>query len=120
LKHCDFTLEYNDSYETVAVYATVDFSKIGKDTSVEPAMQATTRKVWIGTFPLQEEGSEERTKIFGIWNGDRTWLESVQFEYVPANESSCQHSFTAEVVKPGTCTHDTVLKYTCTCCDEQY
>ncbi len=116
----DFTLDYNDSYETVAVYATVDFSKIGKDTSVEPAMQATTRKVWIGTFPLQEEGSEKRTKIFGIWNGDRTWLESVQFEYIPETEVTCTHSFAEEITREGTCTHDTVKKYTCTLCGEQY
>jgi len=111
----DFTCEYNDAYDTVAVYATVDFSKIGEDTSVEPALKATTRKVWLGTFPL-----EGRDKIFGLWNGEEMWLESVQFEYIPETEVTCKHSFAEEITREGTCTHDTVLRYTCTLCGDQY
>ncbi len=111
----DLTCEYNDDYGSVSVYATFDFSNIGKDESQTPALQASTRKVWIGTFPIQ--GSN---KIFGFWNGDKTWLESVQFEYVPQTPSTCAHEYVDVITRETTCTRDGVVRHTCTKCGYDY
>ena len=111
----DLTCEYNDDYGSVSVYATFDFSNIGKDESQTPALQASTRKVWIGTFPIQGNN-----KIFGLWNGDKTWLESVQFEYVPETPATCDHVYTDEITRETTCTKDGVVRHTCTKCGYDY
>ncbi len=124
----DFTMEYNDDYDTVTIYANIDFSNGGEDkggyvlsdeeTVVEynPPLKATTRKVWVGSFPLNEN-----EKIFGIWSGDQTWVESLQFEYIPQNEQVCDHSvFTNKISRQGTCTTDSMIKYTCIECGYNY
>jgi len=111
----DLTCEYNDDYGTVSVYATFDFSNIGEDTSQSPALKATTRDVWIGTFDVQGDN-----KVFGIWNGDKTWLESVQFEYVPQTPSACEHVYSTEVTREATCTKDAVIRHTCNSCGYEY
>ena len=111
----DLTCEYNDDYGTVSVYATVDFSNIGEDTAYNPPLKASTRKVWIGTFDVQGDN-----KIFGIWNGDKTWLNSVQFEYIPETPSACTHAYTDEITREATCTRDGVVRHTCSNCGHEY
>jgi hypothetical protein len=111
----DFTCEYSDAYDTVSMYATVDFEKIGVDKSQTPGLKATTRKVWLGTYDLKG-----KSKVFGIWAGDETWVESVQFEYYPKKESTCKHSFTEKVTREGHCTKDAVVRHTCSKCGYEY
>ncbi len=111
----DIVFEYNDAYDSVSAYATVDFSEIGVDTSEDPALKATTRKVWLGTYDL-----EGRDKVFGMWSGDRLWIESVQFEYVPDALSQCAHNFTETITREGHCTKDTVVRHTCSLCGYEY
>lgn len=111
----DFTCEYSDAYDTVSMYATVDFEKIGVDKSQTPGLKATTRKVWLGTYDLKG-----KSKVFGIWAGDETWVESVQFEYYPRKESTCKHSFTEKVTRAGHCTKDAVVRHTCSKCGYEY
>lgn len=111
----DLTCEYSDEYGTVSVYATFDFSNIGEDASQTPTMKASARKVWIGTFDIQGDN-----KIFGIWTGDKTWLESVQFEYKPENASTCMHTYTEEITRAATCTREGVVRQTCNTCGYEY
>ena len=111
----DFTCEYSDAYDTVSMYATVDFEKIGVDNSYTPGLKATTRKVWLGTYNLNG-----KDKVFGIWAGDETWVESVQFEYYPKKESTCKHSFTDKITRAGHCTKDAVVRHTCSKCGYEY
>lgn len=111
----DIVFEYNDAYDSVSAYATVDFSEIGTDTSEDPALKATTRKVWLGTYDL-----EGRDKVFGMWGGDRLWIESVQFEYTPDALSQCEHTFNDTITREGHCTKDTVTRHTCTMCGYEY
>ena len=111
----DLTCEYNYDYGTVSVYATFDFSNIGEDTAYNPPLKATTRKVWIGTFDVQGDN-----KIFGIWNGDKTWLNSVQFEYEPTTPNACIHAYTDEITRDTTCTKDGMVRHTCSICGHEY
>jgi len=111
----DLTCEYDDDYNTVLVYATFDFSNIGEDTSQNPPLKATTRKVWLGTFDIQGDN-----KVFGLWTGDKTWLESVQFEYVPVTASACEHEYENKITREKTCTKDGVVKKTCIKCGYDY
>lgn len=111
----DLTCEYNDDYGTVSVYADVDFTNIGEDAAYNPPLKATTRTVWIGTFDVQGDN-----KIFGIWNGDKTWLNSVQFEYEPQTPDTCVHAYTDEVTREATCTRDGVVRHTCSICGHEY
>ncbi|MBP3922546.1 MAG: hypothetical protein J6D27_06235 [Ruminiclostridium sp.] len=111
----DFTCEYNDAYDTVSMYATVDFEKIGVDNSYKPGLKATTRKVWLGTYELNG-----KDKVFGLWAGDEMWVESVQFEYYPKKESTCKHSFTDKITRTGHCTKDAVVRHTCSKCGYEY
>ncbi len=111
----DLTCEYDDDYDTASVYATFDFSRIGDDTTQTPAMRATTRKVWIGTFDIQGDN-----KIFGIWNGDKTWLQSVQFEYAQRVPSVCTHVYEDEITRDATCTKEGVVRHSCILCGYEY
>ncbi len=111
----DLTCEYDDDYKTVSVYATFDFSRIGTDTSKTPAMRAGTRKVWIGTYPIKGDA-----KIFGIWSGNKNWLQSVQFEYIPKNLSTCEHNFTDTVTREPNCYKEGVVRHTCGTCGYEY
>ncbi len=124
----DFTMEYNEGYDTVTIYADIDFSNAGEDSGgyvfvdteetveYDPALKATTRKVVLGTFALN--GNE---RIFGIWGGNKTWIESLQFEYVNQSEPECNHNnFSTEITRQGTCTTNSTLKYACVDCDYEY
>ena len=111
----DFVCEYNDSYDSVNAYATIDFTNIGIDKSCSPELKATTRKIFLGTYPL-----EGRSKIFGIWGGDETWIESVQFEYIPEKYSQCVHEFISEVTREGHCTKEKIMRHTCKKCEYVY
>ena len=112
----DFTLEYNEGYDTVDIYGNMDFTNGGTDYSHDPALKATTRKVWFGTFPLN--GNE---RIFGIWGGDQTWIESLQFEYLPMYTHNCPHDyFTNRISRKGTCTTDSIINYECISCGYSY
>ncbi|MBQ8378723.1 MAG: fibronectin type III domain-containing protein [Oscillospiraceae bacterium] len=111
----DFTVEYNDTYETVSVYATLNFEEIGTDNSHNPGLVATTRKIWIGTFDIAD-----KDKIFGIWGGDKAWIESVQFECEVDEPSQCNHSFETVTTREGHCTKEAVVRHTCKLCGYQY
>ncbi len=111
----DFTCEYSDAYDTVSMYATVDFENIGVDNSYTPGLKATTRKVWLGTYDL-----DGKNRVFGLWAGDETWVESVQFEYYPEKESTCKHTFEDKITREGHCTKDAVVRHTCTKCGYEY
>lgn len=114
----DFTMKYDHDYDTVTIYANIDFSNGGEDKSVEnnPPLKATKRKVWFGTFPLN--GKDE---VFGIWGGDETWIESLQFGYVAQKEQTCSHAnFTKILSRRGSCTTDSMIKYTCADCGYCY
>ncbi len=123
----DFTMEYNEGYDSVSIFANIDFSNAGEDeggynftdtgeyVEYNPPLKATTRKVSLGTFDLAGNN-----KVFGIWGGDQTWIESVQFEYKPQTMSTCDHSFTNTVTRQGACTTDSMVKYTCVYCGYEY
>ena len=124
----DFKMEYDEGYDTVTISADIDFSNMGEDSggyissdtneTVEyvPPLKATTRKVVFGTYPLN--GNK---KVFGIWGGDQTWVESLQFEYISQKESDCKHdNFTAEITRKGTCTTNSTIRYSCVKCDYEY
>ena len=111
----DYILEYNDTYDSVAIYATLDFGQIGTDKSQTPELVATTRKIWVGTFSL-----ENKEKIFGLWGGDETWIESVQLEYECDKLSECEHSFQSETTREGHCTKESVVRHRCKLCGYEY
>ncbi len=111
----DISLEYNDAFDSVDIYATVDFTDLGVDTSVKPELIATTREVYLGSHPLNNTD-----KIFGIWNSDETWVESVQFEYTTQTPSGCNHSYEDEITREGSCSKDAVIRHTCTLCGHEY
>jgi len=111
----DLSCEYDDAYGTVSLYANFDFSRIGEDTSHTPSLKASTRKVWIGTYDIEGDN-----KVFGIWNGDKTWLQSVQFEYVPDEVSACEHTFSDKVTRQVTCNKEGVVRHTCDACGYEY
>lgn len=123
----DFTMEYNEGYDSVTIFANIDFSNAGEDyggyestdtgefVEYNPPLKATTRKVSIGSFDLNGNN-----KIFGIWGGDQTWIESVQLEYTPYTASTCAHHFTNSITRQGTCTTDSTVKYSCLDCGYEY
>ena len=111
----DYKAQYNDVYKTVTLYATIDFSEIGEDASVNPSLKATTREVLIGTFKV--DGYD---KIFGIWSGDETWIESVQFTYGNEAEESCNHQYESTLTRDGYCTKNAVVRNTCKLCGNSY
>lgn len=110
----DFRMEYNDAYETVKVFATFDFSSIGEDTSVTPALKATTREVFLGTFSVAD-----KNKVFGFWGGDESWIESFQFEYY-TDDLSCDHDFEQQTSRAGFCSKAEIVLNSCTKCGYEY
>ncbi len=111
----DFTCEYNDTYGTMSAYATIDFGPIGTDKSQTPNLKATTRKVWLGTYDVNN-----LNKIFGFWAADELWVESVQFEYKPTTTDTCKHTFSDMITREGHCTKDAVIRHKCTKCAYEY
>ncbi|MBE5878758.1 MAG: hypothetical protein E7288_02130 [Lachnospiraceae bacterium] len=111
----DFRMEYNDVYETVKLFATFDFSSIGEDTSVTPSLKATRREVFVGTFSVKD-----KEKIFGLWGGDETWIESFQFEYAKSQDSSCQHDYLQQLTREGACNKCDIVLNTCKKCGYSY
>ena len=111
----DLTCEYDDAYKTASLYAIVDFSNIGVDTSQTPGLRASSRKVWIGTYDLQGDN-----KVFGIWAGNKTWLQSAQFEYAVQEPTACKHEFVDKMTREAECNKEGRIRHTCQICGYEY